>query len=51
VIDPSLEWIVTAEDTASRSKNSPFLGQTMRGRAVLTLAAGRALCDRSKVLP
>jgi dihydroorotase len=51
VIDPDLEWIVTAEDTASRSKNSPFLGQKMRGRAVLTIAGGRALCDRSKVLP
>jgi dihydroorotase len=51
VIDPDLEWIVTAEDTASRSKNTPFLGQKMRGRAVLTIAGGRALCDRSKVLP
>ncbi len=51
VIDPDIQWVVTAEDTASRSKNSPFLGQTMRGRAVLTLAGGKALCDRAKVLP
>ncbi len=51
VIDPNLEWVVTAEDTASRSKNSPFLGRTMRGRAVLTLAQGKALLDRAKVLP
>jgi dihydroorotase len=51
VIDPDLAWVVTAEDTASRSKNSPFLGQTMRGRAVLTLASGTVLCDRAKVLP
>ncbi len=51
VIDPNLEWVVTEEDTQSKSKNSPFLGKTMRGRAVLTIAQGTALCDRSKVLP
>jgi dihydroorotase len=51
VIDPNLEWVVTAEDTQSKSKNSPFLGKTMRGRAVLTIAQGAALCDRMKVLP
>jgi len=51
VIDPDLEWVVTAEDTQSKSKNSPFLGKTMRGRAVLTIAQGQALCDRMKVLP
>lgn len=49
VIDPELEWVVTAEDTSSKSKNSPFLGKTMRGRAVFTLAAGVALCDRLEV--
>ncbi len=49
VIDPALEWVVTAEDTSSKSKNSPFLGKTMRGRAVFTLAAGVALCDRIEV--
>jgi dihydroorotase len=51
VIDPDLEWVVTVEDTQSKSKNSPFLGKTMRGRAVLTIAQGMALCDRMKVLP
>jgi dihydroorotase len=49
VIDPECEWTVTAEDTASKSKNSPFLGQSMRGRAVLTLCGGVALCDRLDV--
>src|SRR6185295_18268475 len=51
VIDPDLEWVVTAEDTQSKSKNSPFIGKTMRGCAVLTIAQGQALCDRLKVLP
>jgi dihydroorotase len=51
VIDPDLAWVVSADDTQSKSKNSPFLGTTMRGRAVFTLAGGVALCDRMKVLP
>ena len=49
VFDPELEWTVTAEDILSKGKNSPFLGKTMRGRAVLTLAAGAVLCDRLDV--
>ena len=50
VIDPELEWTVAAEDIASKSKNTPFLGKKMRGRAVLTVAAGQILCDRCDVL-
>ncbi len=46
VIDPELEWTVAAEDIQSKSKNTPFLGKRMRGRAVLSLAAGDILCDR-----
>jgi dihydroorotase len=49
VIDPDLEWTVVAEDIESKSKNTPFLGRKMRGRAVLTLAAGAVLCDRVEV--
>ncbi|MFD1140614.1 dihydroorotase family protein [Larkinella insperata] len=32
VFDPDLEW--TYERTASRSKNSPFFGKTLRGKAL-----------------
>jgi dihydroorotase len=49
VIDPDLEWTVTADDTASKSKNTPFLGKKMRGRAILTIAAGKVLFDRARV--
>jgi dihydroorotase len=51
VCDPDLEWIVSAEDTSSKSKNSPFLGRTMKGRAVLTMVGGNVLCDRMRVMP
>jgi dihydroorotase-like cyclic amidohydrolase len=32
----------------SRSKNSPFLGRRLRGRAVLTLVAGRTAFAEEK---
>lgn len=40
VIDPSLEWVVEADKLASKSKNSPWLGQNMKGAAVSTIVAG-----------
>ncbi|QJA06317.1 dihydroorotase [Thermosulfurimonas marina] len=40
LIDPDLPWVVTEEELHSKSKNSPFLGWEMRGRAVLTLVEG-----------
>jgi dihydroorotase len=49
VVDPDLEWQVTPDDILSKGRNTPFLGKTMRGRAVLTLAAGTVLCDRLEV--
>lgn len=40
IIDPDAEWVVGAENLAGRSVNTPFLGRTLRGRAVLTMVAG-----------
>ena len=40
VIDPNLEWTFTADGSQSRSVNSPFLGRTLRGRAVMTMIGG-----------
>ena len=40
VIDPAREWTVEAEKLASKSKNSPFLGMKMRGRAMYTIVNG-----------
>ena len=45
VIDPERPVTITAEDLASKSKNTPFLGQTLAGRAVLTLVEGRCVFD------
>jgi dihydroorotase len=45
VIDPERRVTITADGMSSKSKNTPFLGQTMGGRAVLTLVEGRAVFD------
>jgi dihydroorotase len=41
VIDPDLEWEFDRGAVLSKSRNSPFLGWKMRGRAVVTIHAGR----------
>jgi dihydroorotase len=45
VIDPERPVTITADELASKSKNTPFLGQTLAGRAVLTLVEGRVVFD------
>jgi dihydroorotase len=41
VIDPDAEWEFGPGDVLSKSKNSPFLGWKMRGRADATICGGR----------
>lgn len=40
LIDPGLEWVVGESDLAGRSRNTPFLGHRLRGRAVGTVVGG-----------
>ena len=40
VIDPQRQFVYSADQVVSKSRNSPFLGQTMQGRAVLTMVGG-----------
>ncbi len=41
VIDPAASWTVTPESLASKGKNTPLLGRSLRGVVRLTLAGGR----------
>jgi len=45
VIDPERPFVLEAGTLASKSKNTPFLGQQLAGRAVLTLVEGRCVYD------
>ena len=41
VIDPEKKFVFTEESIQSKSRNSPFLGWELQGKAVLTIMAGR----------
>lgn len=43
VFDPNHEWIYDRNESASKSKNSPFHGWKMRGKALLTIVAGNVV--------
>lgn len=40
VFDPAAEWVVSPETIASKSKNTPLLGMTLRGAVRMTMIAG-----------
>ncbi|MBI4201215.1 MAG: dihydroorotase [Chloroflexi bacterium] len=41
LIDPAQEWVVRSAEFASKGKNTPLEGVTLRGRVVATIAEGR----------
>jgi dihydroorotase len=43
VIAPDQEWTVEPGSSASKSKNSPFFGWTLKGKAVRTIVAGKSV--------
>ena len=48
VIDPDADWTFAPEEVLSKSRNSPFLGREMKGRAALVVRAGRVAYSRMK---
>src|SRR5258706_7753254 len=43
VFDPECEWVLQPGDSASKSRNSPFFGWKLKGKAVATIVAGKAI--------
>ena len=41
IIDPNIEWTVDSAQFKSKSKNTPFNGWKLKGRAVQTIVGGR----------
>jgi dihydroorotase len=46
VIDPEQEYVLKEEDILSKSKNSPFIGKTLKGRNILTMVEGRIVWSK-----
>jgi dihydroorotase len=43
LIDPGLEWTFRNQDSFSRSRNTPFDGWELKGRAVRTIVSGKTV--------
>ncbi len=48
VLDPEAVWTVEPARFYSRSRNTPFGGRTLQGRADLTIVRGRVVYDRAR---
>ncbi len=40
IIDPDVQWTISESDLAGKSRNTPFLGRAVKGRAIATIVAG-----------
>jgi dihydroorotase len=47
IIDPEFQWSLTREDLRGRSRNTPFLGRALKGRAVATVVNGQVVSEIS----
>lgn len=48
IVDMSAEYVLTEKSIVSRSKNTPFIGQTLRGIVTHTLVDGKIVYDGGK---
>ncbi|MBY0459149.1 MAG: dihydroorotase [Gemmataceae bacterium] len=46
VIDPNVRWTIDKEDSPSKSRNTPFHGWEVTGRAVVTIVGGAVKMSR-----
>ena len=46
IIDPDDEYVLQIDDISSKSKNSPFIGKTMKGRNTLTMVRGCVVWEK-----
>jgi len=51
VFDPAWSWVVDPKQLYSKSRNTPFAGRQLRGRAVYTIVDGRIIHDASAERP
>ena len=47
LIDTEEEWLVT-DDFASKSKNSPYIGEKLTGKVKMTICGGKVVYDETR---
>jgi dihydroorotase len=47
VLDPTVEWVVEPATFLSKSRNTPFTGRRLRGRADVTIVRGQVVYQRA----
>lgn len=47
LLDTEEEWLVT-DDFASKSKNSPYIGETLTGKVKMTICGGKVVYDETR---
>ena len=50
VFDPDCGWVFNREDSASKSRNNPFFGWKLKGKAVATIVAGKMVWPEQAAL-
>lgn len=50
LIHPEEKWILRSEDFESKSRNSPFIGWELEGRAKMTVVGGRVVMKDGKII-
>jgi dihydroorotase len=45
IVDMDEAWTVSKDDTVSKSKNSPFMGWSFKGRVAMTICGGKVVFD------
>ena len=48
IIDPGYEYVLKEKDILSKSRNSPFIGKTLKGRNEITMVGGEIVWERDE---
>jgi dihydroorotase len=48
LIDPEMAWTISPADLAGQSVNTPFVGRRVKGRAIMTVVAGRVAMELAR---
>ena len=49
IFDPNMEWTVNEDEIVSKSKNTPYLGKTLKGMVTETIVAGELKVSEGKL--